>query len=51
MTEEEHRGRFYDCVKFSGKRWLEGREESILNFIETLEEKDDVRAMIPLFLP
>ena len=51
MTDEEHRQRFYDCIKFSGKQWLAGREESILDYIETLESKDDIRSMIPLFLP
>jgi len=50
MTDEDHRARFYDCVEFSGKRWLEGREENIMDFIDTLEEKDDVRDMLPLFL-
>ena len=50
MTDEEHRRRFYDCVEYSGKQWLKGREEAILNYIETLETKDDVRGMIPLFL-
>jgi 2-methylcitrate dehydratase PrpD len=51
MTDEEHRRRFYDCVGVSGKQWLRGREESILSFIGALEEKDDVRGMLPLFLP
>lgn len=50
MTDEEHRRRFYDCVKVSGIQWLKGREESILDFFDTLEEKDDIRDMIPLFL-
>ena len=51
MTDEEHRGRFYDCVKFSGKQWLMGREEAILSYIENLEAKDDVCGIIPMFLP
>jgi len=51
MTDDEHRRRFYDCVKFSGKDWLRGREENIMDFIRTLDKKDDVRGMIPLFLP
>ena len=50
MTDEEHRQRFYDCVKCSRKTWLHGREEAILNYIETLETKDDVRGIIPLFI-
>ena len=51
MSADEHIARFYDCVKFSGIRWLSGREESILSYIETLEDQADVRSMIPLFLP
>ncbi|MDR1815506.1 MAG: MmgE/PrpD family protein [Clostridiales Family XIII bacterium] len=51
MTDEEHRARFYDCVRVSGHKWLEGREERILGFFETLEEQADVRDIIPLFLP
>ena len=51
MTDDEHEMRFYDCIKFSGIPWLKGREKSILSFFETLEEKEDVRSMIPLFLP
>jgi len=51
MTEEEHRQRFYDCIKISGKTWLNGREEDILHYIETLETKKDVCGIIPLFLP
>ena len=51
MTDDDHRNRFYDCVKFSGKQWLLGREEAILNYIDTLDEKSDIRSMIPLFLP
>ncbi len=51
MTDEEHRSRFYDCVNFSGNQWLNGREERILNYIDALDEKDDVRSMIPLFTP
>ena len=50
MTDEEHRNRFFDCVKFSGKEWLKGREETILDFINTLETKDDIREIVPLFL-
>jgi len=50
MTDEEHKERFFDCVRFSGIRWFEGREESILDFIWTLEGKDDVLGLIPLFL-
>ncbi|MCL2493125.1 MAG: MmgE/PrpD family protein [Clostridiales bacterium] len=51
MTAEEHHARFYDCAKYSGKQWIEGREEDILDFIGTFEMKDDVREIVPLFLP
>jgi 2-methylcitrate dehydratase PrpD len=51
MTDEEHVNRFYDCVEFSGIKWLKGREEAILNYIENLEIKDDIRGIIPLFCP
>ena len=51
MTEEEHRRRLFDCVDFSGKEWLKGREEAIIDYIGSIEEKDDVRGLIPLFLP
>ena len=51
MTDEEHRARFYDCVRVSGIEWLKGREENILEFLGALEQKDDVRDIIPLFLP
>jgi len=51
MTDEEHRNRFYDCVYVSGIGWLKGREETILDYINTIDEKEDIRTMIPLFLP
>jgi len=51
MTDEEHRARFFDCVGFSGKEWLRGREESILGFIDALETKNNALEIIPLFLP
>ena len=51
MTDEQHRRRLYDCVDFSGNQWLKGREEAILDFIGALETKDDIRDIIPLFLP
>ena len=51
MTGEQHRRRLYDCVDFSGNPGFKGREESILDFIGTLEDKNDVCDIIPLFLP
>ena len=51
MSDEEHRRRFFDCVEYSGKSWLKGREEEILDCIETLETKDDACGIIPLFQP
>ena len=50
MNDEDYRQRFYDCVEYSGKQWLKGREEAILNYIDTIETKDDVCGIIPLFL-
>ena len=50
MTDEEHRSRFFDCVTFSGKDWLKGREKSILDYLSALEMKDDIRGIIPMFL-
>ena len=50
VTDEGHRQRFFDCVKSSGKTWMHGREEDILDYIETLETKDDICGIIPLFL-
>ena len=51
MTDEQHRQRLYDCVDFSGKQWFRGREEAILDFVDTLETKEDIRSFIQLFLP
>lgn len=50
MTDEDHRSRFYDCVDVSGIEWFKGKEESILDFFLHLDEVDDVRELIPLFL-
>ncbi|MDR0875010.1 MAG: MmgE/PrpD family protein [Clostridiales Family XIII bacterium] len=50
MTDEDHRSRFYDCVGVSGIPWLKGREESILSFLNTMEEQEDVRGLIPYFI-
>jgi len=49
MTNDEHRQRFYDCVKTSGVSWLNGREEQIINFIDNLDKKDDVCELFSLF--
>jgi len=51
MTDDEHRQRFYDCVEFSGKQWLKGREDEILDYIGALESHDDVCGLTKLLLP
>jgi len=51
MSLDAHRRRLYDCIDFSGKQWLKGREEAIIDFIDNLEAKEDVCGIIPLFLP
>jgi hypothetical protein len=51
MTDGQHRQRLYDCAVFSGKQWFKGREEAILDYVGSLEEKEDVGGLINLFLP
>ena len=50
LTQEEHVERFWDCVAFARKPLQHEKVEGIIKAIDSLEETEDVRTMIPLLL-
>lgn len=51
LSEEEHRQRFFDCVAFQDKRWLDGRAGEIYRLLTHLEEEKTLDGLIALFQP
>jgi 2-methylcitrate dehydratase PrpD len=46
MTDEEHTARFYDCVAFADKAWINERKDEILRRFRAIESEKDVRDVL-----
>lgn len=50
LTREEHIARFQECVSYAGKPLPPKNTDKIIRLVETLEEIDDIRSLIPLLV-
>jgi 2-methylcitrate dehydratase PrpD len=50
LTDEEHKERFEDCVNYAGKPLPRENIDKIISSVNTLEQLEDVRVLIPLVL-
>ena len=50
LTKEEHLQRFRDCIDFAAKPLPEEKIKDLVDAVNSLEEMDDIRGIIPLLL-
>ncbi len=50
LTKDEHHVHFQDCISYAKKKLPPRNIEKLVTYIEHLEDIDDVRKIIPLFL-
>lgn len=51
LSPADHLDRFHQCARHAPSPWPQARLEQIIGIIDTLEDQDDVRVLIPLMLP
>jgi 2-methylcitrate dehydratase PrpD len=50
LTQQEHEGRFWDCMDYAPRSLPRNRAEEIISLISRLEEVEDVRSLVALTL-
>jgi len=50
LTQEEHKGRFWDCMDYAPRPLPRDRAEELLSLTAGLEEVEDVRSLVNLLL-
>lgn len=51
LVNDEHMGRFHDCLNYADMKLEKSNIDKILSRIDRLEEMEDVRDLIPLLMP
>ena len=51
LSQQEHERRFWDCIDYASKPVPRNTAEQIVSLVQDIENFEDVRVLIPLFLP